>query len=575
MNLQGQQIKETYGGVLNIGSAGLSGSLTPITDGEGNVLPIEVSSTTVNFTGNITGAPLGSSGTSGTSGVNGSSGASGTSGTSGINGTNGTSGINGTSGTSGINGTSGTSGINGTSGTSGAAGSNGSSGSSGVSGANGSTGSSGTSGAAGTSNSLFNYQAKTNSQSGNPGSGHIIWDNATQASATSLNVSELEQGSINIDLFLSNLAIGSVITIQDQASHVNFQTWTITSKTDNSTYWTYGVTLNTSTHSFSNNDPILLIVVSTPSGSSGSSGVNGTSGTSGINGTSGTSGATGPEGLGLTTKNIGLTAGQFAWNAGGSYSYYDWAFTVPFNTTNYSVDVQWNSNSTLGGPLWADFSGVYGNIALRNKTNTGITISLEGVDLTNPSNQDFLFYAQAIALGETSLPGQDGSSGSSGVSGTSGTSGTSGATGAYTVANYGAGRITFSDGSSTGIGASPNLVFNGQVLGVTGQAATYAYSVGSTGGTVTLNWNNSNIQRVTLTSSISSLTKLNPVDGAVYTLQLTQGGSGGYTIAWGSDFRWPGGTAPTLSTAIGAVDFISFVYDPTPAYFGNANLNFS
>ena len=94
------------------------------------------------------------------------------------------------------------------------------------------------------------------------------------------------------------------------------------------------------------------------------------------------------------------------------------------------------------------------------------------------------------------------------------------------------------------------------------------------GGTVTLNWNNSNIQRLTLTSSITTLTKSNPVDGGVYTLQLTQGGTGGYTVAWGSDVKWPAGTAPTLSTATGGVDFVSFIYGPT-SYYANANLNFS
>jgi hypothetical protein len=109
-----------------------------------------------------------------------------------------------------------------------------------------------------------------------------------------------------------------------------------------------------------------------------------------------------------------------------------------------------------------------------------------------------------------------------------------------------------------------------------GQAASLTNSIGSTGGSVTLNWDNSNIQTLTLTDSITTLTKSNPIDGAVYTLFLTQGGTGGKTVSWGSDVEWPGGTPPTLSTAAGAVDAVSLVYIAgVTGYYGNANLNFS
>lgn len=54
MNLTNTRIQNTYGGLLNIGSLGLTGS-QPITDGFGNELPIEVSETNVNFTGTVSG----------------------------------------------------------------------------------------------------------------------------------------------------------------------------------------------------------------------------------------------------------------------------------------------------------------------------------------------------------------------------------------------------------------------------------------------------------------------------------------------------------------------------------------
>jgi hypothetical protein len=43
------------------------------------------------------------------------------------------------------------------------------------------------------------------------------------------------------------------------------------------------------------------------------------------------------------------------------------------------------------------------------------------------------------------------------------------------------------------------------------------------------------------------------------TIVLTQDGTGSRTASWGTQFLWVGGTAPTLSTAAGAVDRIDYV----------------
>jgi len=193
-------------------------------------------------------------------------------------GTSGSDGSSGTSGSNGTDGSSGTSGSSGSDGSSGTSGSNGTDGSSGTSGSNGTDGSSGTSGL---SSSFFNYKAKDTITSGNPGSGHIIWDNAIQSGATSINVSDIDQLGNNVDIFLSNLASGSTISLQDQSSHLNYQEWTLGTGVDNGTYWTFPVTLQTATYSFPNNHDMLFIVITTPSGTSGTSGTNGSSGTSG------------------------------------------------------------------------------------------------------------------------------------------------------------------------------------------------------------------------------------------------------------------------------------------------------
>jgi len=109
-----------------------------------------------------------------------------------------------------------------------------------------------------------------------------------------------------------------------------------------------------------------------------------------------------------------------------------------------------------------------------------------------------------------------------------------------------------------------------------GQAATKAYFPASVGGTATIDWDNSNVQFLPLVSNITSLTKSNPIDGGVYTVFIQQAGSGSNTVNWGSDIKWAGGTGPTLSTGLGAIDAISLVYIAgTTGYLGNYNLNFA
>lgn len=149
-DLTNKYIYETYKSIIGIGTSGtsgISGTLQPLTDGEGTELPIEVSETQVNLKQPTTvpnlfiegygevidnngfwvgeGGGGGGTGTSGTSGTSGLTGSSGTSGTSGVNGTSGTSGRNGYNGLNGSNGTSGTSGVDGQAGTSGTSGTSG------------------------------------------------------------------------------------------------------------------------------------------------------------------------------------------------------------------------------------------------------------------------------------------------------------------------------------------------------------------------------------------------------------------------------------------------------------------
>jgi hypothetical protein len=110
-----------------------------------------------------------------------------------------------------------------------------------------------------------------------------------------------------------------------------------------------------------------------------------------------------------------------------------------------------------------------------------------------------------------------------------------------------------------------------------GQAASKTNAVGSTGGSVTLNWDNSNIQTLTLTSNITTLTKSNPIDGAVYTLFLTQGATGGIHGCMGNRCRLAGRnrTNPVYRSRRNRRSKSLIYIAGVTGYYGNANLNFS
>lgn len=71
----------------------------------------------------------------------------------------------------------------------------------------------------------------------------------------------------------------------------------------------------------------------------------------------------------------------------------------------------------------------------------------------------------------------------------------------------------------------------------------------------------SNVFKLVLTESVTMLAPNNPLSGQVINIILKQGGSGSYTVTWPANFKFPGGSAPTLSTAVGAKDILTCQYD--------------
>jgi hypothetical protein len=91
------------------------------------------------------------------------------------------------------------------------------------------------------------------------------------------------------------------------------------------------------------------------------------------------------------------------------------------------------------------------------------------------------------------------------------------------------------------------------------------------GGTLAISFAAGNIVNLTLTAS-TTLTFAGHVVGT-YIIQVTQGGTGSYTLTYPASVKWSGGTAPTLTTAVGKTDILTFYHDGT-SFFGTYSLNY-
>lgn len=113
-------------------------------------------------------------------------------------------------------------------------------------------------------------------------------------------------------------------------------------------------------------------------------------------------------------------------------------------------------------------------------------------------------------------------------------------------------------GLTTGNPHTQYLQSNGatQLTGVLEEAVT---TIGNSGATPTVDWNNAPIQTMTLTANATVSFSNLPTAGGSLVLVLTQDGTGSRTVTWPVVVEWPGGTAPTLSTAANSVDVITFI----------------
>ena len=77
--------------------------------------------------------------------------------------------------------------------------------------------------------------------------------------------------------------------------------------------------------------------------------------------------------------------------------------------------------------------------------------------------------------------------------------------------------------------------------------------------TITIDFNAGNNHSVTLAHTTTFANPTNQAAGQSGSIFITQDGTGSRTAAWGGNFKWKGGTAPTLSTAASSVDRVDYI----------------
>lgn len=127
-----------------------------------------------------------------------------------------------------------------------------------------------------------------------------------------------------------------------------------------------------------------------------------------------------------------------------------------------------------------------------------------------------------------------------------------------------AGVINITGSGSVGTMDNINIGQTTPALAKFTQAVTPAATAILSSTAFTLNPALSNVQQLSMTGSVLAagwtITTASLVDGQTINLFITQNASTAYTLGWPTTFKWPNGTAATISTTLGAVDLLVMTY---------------
>jgi hypothetical protein len=96
----------------------------------------------------------------------------------------------------------------------------------------------------------------------------------------------------------------------------------------------------------------------------------------------------------------------------------------------------------------------------------------------------------------------------------------------------------------------------------------------NTGTAYTINISNGTVQILTLTGNCT-FTFPTATAGESFILLLKQDGTGSRTVTWPGTVKWPGGTAPTITSTASKLDKYIFTSDGTNWYGSDAGKNYT
>lgn len=256
----------------------------------------------------------------------------------------------------------------------------------------------------------------------------------------------------------------------------------------------------------------------------------------------------------------------------------------PLNNINLTFNASTGAlgASNLSGTNTGDQTSVSGNAGTATALATGRTISISGdLTYTSPSFDGTSNITAAGTLKNTGTAGTYGqvTTDAQGrvTSGISANDVTHGGTGVATITGLIKGNGTSAFTAATagtdypGLATANTYTTGIQYLnGATIEEAVF--SNGNSGTSKAINLDNGNLQSITITGNVA-ITQTTPTHPGKYTLIVTIDGTGSRTYSL-TGVKFPGGTAPTYSTAANKVDVISIIWDGTN-YLGMGGIAFS
>jgi len=105
---------------------------------------------------------------------------------------------------------------------------------------------------------------------------------------------------------------------------------------------------------------------------------------------------------------------------------------------------------------------------------------------------------------------------------------------------------------------------------------THNFSATTLTDTASILWDASQNQvaSVTLTASRALANPTNMTNGAVYILIVKQNATGGFTLSYGANYKWPAAATPTITSTASSASILTFISDGTYMY-GVSSLNYT